>query len=114
MCAWFSAFFEKALVRRVMRRLTILSTCPYRKSNPDVLMMQASEERLGDDAADGLDHRRSSLFDRHPRHHLFVQGGKDPYQRHGAGQCRCSVILESLGPEESGPRCRRLSKRNQL
>ncbi len=29
--------------------------CPYRKSIPDVLMMQSSEERLGDDAADGLD-----------------------------------------------------------
>jgi hypothetical protein len=29
--------------------------CPYRKSNPDVLMMQSSQERLGNDAADGLD-----------------------------------------------------------
>jgi len=24
---------------------------PYRKSNPDVLMVQSSQERLGDDAA---------------------------------------------------------------
>jgi hypothetical protein len=29
--------------------------CPYRKSNPDVLMVQSAEERLGNDAADFLD-----------------------------------------------------------
>ena len=33
--------------------------CPYRKSNPDVLMMQSSQERLGDDAANGLDRPRN-------------------------------------------------------
>ena len=32
----------------------------------------------------------------------------------GAGQCRCSAILESLGPEEGGPGRRGLSKRNKL
>ena len=31
------------------------ATCPYRKSNPDVLMVQSSQERLGNDAANGLD-----------------------------------------------------------
>ena len=33
--------------------------CPYRKSNPEVLMVQSSEERLGNDAADGLDRPRN-------------------------------------------------------
>jgi hypothetical protein len=28
--------------------------CPYRKSNPDVSMVQASEVRVGHDAANGL------------------------------------------------------------
>ena len=32
-----------------------VALCPYRKSNPDVLMMQSSQERLGNDAANGLD-----------------------------------------------------------
>ena len=30
------------------------ATCPYRKSNPDVLMVQTSEVRDGHDAANGL------------------------------------------------------------
>jgi hypothetical protein len=34
-------------------------TCPYRKSNPDVLMVQPSEEWVGNDAADGLDRPRN-------------------------------------------------------
>ena len=33
--------------------------CPYRKSNPDVLMAQRSQERLGNDAANGLDRPRN-------------------------------------------------------
>ena len=33
--------------------------CPYRKSNPDVLVMQSSQERLGNDAANGLDRARN-------------------------------------------------------
>src|SRR5215216_2599240 len=33
--------------------------CPYRKSNPNVLVVQASEERLGDDAANSLDGARN-------------------------------------------------------
>jgi hypothetical protein len=32
--------------------------CPYRKSNPDVLMVQASEVRVGDDAANSLNSTR--------------------------------------------------------
>ena len=39
----------------IMRLGARVGRCPYRKSIPDVLMMQSSEERLGDDAADGLD-----------------------------------------------------------
>ena len=38
---------------------TEISTCPYRKSNPDVLMMQSSEERLSNDATNGLDRTRN-------------------------------------------------------
>jgi site-specific DNA recombinase len=34
-------------------------TCPYRKSNPDVLMVQSSQERLGDDAANCLNRPRN-------------------------------------------------------
>ena len=30
------------------------TTCPYRKSNPNVLMVQTSEVRIGHDAANGL------------------------------------------------------------
>ena len=30
------------------------SACPYRKSNPDVLMVQTSEVWVGHDAANGL------------------------------------------------------------
>ena len=33
----------------------LLGPCAYRKSNPEVLMMQSSQERLGNDAANGLD-----------------------------------------------------------
>lgn len=33
--------------------------CPYRKSNPDVLVMQSSQERRGNDAASGLDRTRN-------------------------------------------------------
>jgi hypothetical protein len=33
--------------------------CPYRKSNPDVLMVQSSHERLGDDAASRLNGPRN-------------------------------------------------------
>ena len=33
--------------------------CPYRKSNPDVLVMQSSQERRGNDAASGLDRARN-------------------------------------------------------
>ena len=37
-------------------RMTIrLHRCPYRKSNPDVLMVQSTEERLGNDPAKCLD-----------------------------------------------------------
>jgi hypothetical protein len=36
------------------QRLGFLETCPYRKSNSDVLMVQSSEVRLGNDAANGL------------------------------------------------------------
>ncbi len=32
--------------------------CPYRKSNPDVLMVQTSEVRVGHDAANGLNSTR--------------------------------------------------------
>jgi hypothetical protein len=32
----------------------LVATCPYRKSNPDKLMMQTSEVRVGHDAANGL------------------------------------------------------------
>ena len=32
-----------------------LHRCPYRKSNPDVLVMRSSQERRGNDAASGLD-----------------------------------------------------------
>jgi murein L,D-transpeptidase YafK len=35
------------------------SACPYRKSNPDVLMVQSSQERPGNDAANGLDRPRN-------------------------------------------------------
>src|ERR687897_428880 len=33
----------------------VLHRCPYRKSNPNVLMVQTFEERLGNNAANGLD-----------------------------------------------------------
>src|SRR5271169_63775 len=45
---------EKCFAHTSARR----STCPYRKSNPDVLVMQSSQERLGNDAANGLDRTR--------------------------------------------------------
>ena len=32
-----------------------INGCPYRKSNPDILMVQASEKRFGNDAANSLD-----------------------------------------------------------
>jgi hypothetical protein len=35
------------------------TSCPYRKSNPDVLMVQSSQERLGDDAANCLNRPRN-------------------------------------------------------
>jgi hypothetical protein len=34
--------------------LSATLTCPYRKSHPNVLMVQTSEVRIGHDAADGL------------------------------------------------------------
>jgi hypothetical protein len=34
-------------------------TCPYRKSNPNVSMVQSSEERLGNDVANRLDDTRN-------------------------------------------------------
>ena len=39
-----------------------------------------------------------SLLDRHPRDHERVQGGKNPYQGHGAGGCRCRSVLEGRRP----------------
>jgi hypothetical protein len=36
--------------------LTLVKGCPYRKSNSDVLMVQSSEKRFGNDAANSLDH----------------------------------------------------------
>jgi hypothetical protein len=33
--------------------------CPYRKSNPDIVMMQSSEERPGNDASNPLDWPRN-------------------------------------------------------
>ena len=59
-------------------------------------------------------YRRDTLLDRHPRDHRFFQGRKDSYQRYGAGGCRCSVILESRGPQEGSPGCSGLSKRYKL
>ena len=41
---------------------TLLDTCPYRKSNPDVLVMQSSQERRGNDAASGLDRTRNGCI----------------------------------------------------
>jgi hypothetical protein len=46
----------RELVRDVLGEL---NRCPYRKSNPEVLMVQSSEERLRNDAADGLDRPRN-------------------------------------------------------
>jgi hypothetical protein len=42
------------------------SRCPYRKSNPNVLMVQTSEVRIGHDAANGLNstQRRCILVQR--------------------------------------------------
>ncbi len=48
-----SAPFRQGLTARK------LAWCPYRKSNPDVLVMQSSQERLGNDAANGLDRTRN-------------------------------------------------------
>jgi hypothetical protein len=36
----------------------VCNSCPYRKSNPDVLMVQTSEMRGRDDAANGLNSTR--------------------------------------------------------
>jgi hypothetical protein len=46
--------------------------CPYRKSNPHVLMVQSSQERLGDDAANGLDGPAK------PVHPCSATGGCEP------------------------------------
>ena len=40
-------------------KLSRRGTCPYRKSNPDILMVQASEKRFGNDAANSLDSARN-------------------------------------------------------
>ena len=42
-----------------LKWLAEVHPCRYRKSNPEVLMVQSSEERLGNDAADGLDRPRN-------------------------------------------------------
>jgi hypothetical protein len=39
----------------------LVATCPYRKSNPDVLTMQTSEVRVGHDAANGLNSTRCGV-----------------------------------------------------
>jgi hypothetical protein len=36
----------------------LVAICPYRKSNPDILIMQTSEVRVGHDAANGLNSTR--------------------------------------------------------
>ena len=44
----------------------LITTCPYRKSDPDVLKMQPTEMRLGYDPTNGL----SRTWDRY----ILVQG----------------------------------------
>ena len=37
----------------------LLARCPYRKSNPDVLMMQSTQDRQTENAANGLNTARN-------------------------------------------------------
>jgi len=40
------------------RLRNVLKTCVYRKSDPAILVMKASQDRLGSDVADALDRAR--------------------------------------------------------
>jgi regulator of protease activity HflC (stomatin/prohibitin superfamily) len=40
-------------------------------------------------------------LDRYPHYHQFLQGGKDAYERYGAGRCRRRAVLEGRRPEKA-------------
>jgi hypothetical protein len=48
--------------------------CVYRKSDPAILMMKASQDRLGSDDADALNHARSTCQKRRLMVNLTLDG----------------------------------------